>query len=45
MRNHCTAGLMSSTLEKLERRIGQRRDCDPSADSAAGMAGAAQAAP
>jgi hypothetical protein len=26
MRNHCTAGLMSSTLEEPERRIGQRRD-------------------
>ncbi len=29
----------------LERRIGQRQRCDPSAGSRAGMAGAASAAP
>jgi hypothetical protein len=34
-----------ATLETLERRIGLRQECDPSADSSAGMARAASGRP
>jgi len=39
------ARMTRGTIGALERRIGLRQRCDPSADSRAGMAGAASAAP